>query len=338
MSMAEETRTEPAVVDVILPAYNGSRVIRKALESALGQEASLRVIVVDDGSTDDSAAIARSYGSRVTVITQANRGVSGARNTGLAAATASYIALLDQDDIWQPGKIARQVALMEAHPDVGLVFADMTLFGIDGTIVEDGFLNATPPYAALNREPLGNEAYLLPESLAQAVVRFNFISPSTTLIRRQALDDVGGFDENFRLCDDADCFIRLLHRWRGISIHDRLVLSLAWEGCASRKWDQLILERIRIGEKSAARPELFPPGTAAYFLKERPLAHYRLGIGALHAGDTRTARSYFVKSLRGRWRLPTVLAFGAAMLPTAFRQGLLRFKRATGLRFSTRIE
>src|SRR5262245_36971659 len=108
------------LIDVVLPAFNGGRVIRKALESALGQDVPLHITVVDDGSNDDSAAIARSYGSRVTVIQQANRGVSGARNTGLAVAKAPYVALLDQDDIWQPHKLSRQLKLIETHPDVGL--------------------------------------------------------------------------------------------------------------------------------------------------------------------------------------------------------------------------
>ena len=131
------------------------------------------------------------------MITQANQGVSGARNTGLAAAQAPYVALLDQDDAWQPGKLARQLALIEAHPEVGLVFTDMRLLNRDGTIVEDGFLRTTRPYAELDRQPLGNHAYLLPESLAQAVVRFNFISPSTTLLRRQASSRSAGSTPRF---------------------------------------------------------------------------------------------------------------------------------------------
>jgi glycosyltransferase involved in cell wall biosynthesis len=215
--MSQSGPTPPAV-DVVLPAYNGREVIGNAVASALAQEVPLRVIVVDDGSEDDSAAIARSYGSRVTVLSQANRGVSGARNAGLAAAQAPYVALLDQDDVWEPGKLARQLELIEAHPEVGLVFTDMLLLKRDGTVVEDGFLRSTPPYAALERQPLGNQAYLLPKELGEAVLRFNFISPSTTLLRRQAIQEIGAFDEAFRLCDDAECWMRLLCRWRGIAI------------------------------------------------------------------------------------------------------------------------
>jgi glycosyltransferase involved in cell wall biosynthesis len=328
----------PARIDVVLPAYNGSQVIRKALESALAQDVPLNIIVVDDGSSDNSAEIAKSYGPRVTVISQANRGVSGARNTGLAAAQAPYVALLDQDDVWQPGKLSRQLDLIEAHPEVGLVFTDMRILKPDGTVIEDGFLRTTQPYMALDREPLGNDAYLLPLSLGQAILRSNFISPSTALLRRQAVQEVGGFDESFRLCDDADCWMRLLRHWRGIAIEDCLVLSLLWEGNASLKWDKLILERIRIGEKAARHPELFPLAAAEYFQKERPVSHYRLGILALHGGDARAARDYFLKSLRDHWQVSTTLAYVATMLPRPLRMGLLHLKRAAGIRWSTGVE
>jgi glycosyltransferase involved in cell wall biosynthesis len=338
MSVSRGAVAASPLVDVILPAYNGSEVIRKAIDSALAQDVPLRLIVVDDGSSDDSAAIARSYGPGVVVITQANRGVSGARNTGLAAARAPYVALLDQDDIWQPGKLARQLELIEAHPEVGLVFTDMLLLKSDGTVVEDGFLRATPPYASMDRQAIGGSAYLLPESLGEAVVRFNFISPSTVLLRRQAVQEIGGFDDAFRFCDDAECWMRLLRRWRGIAIEERLVLSLVWDENASRKWDKLILERIRIGEKAAARPELFPAGTAEYFRKERPVSYYRLGIGALHAGDARMARTQFLASFRDRARLRTALALGATLLPGPLRGVLLGMKRATGIRWAVRVE
>jgi len=169
-------------------------------------------------------------------------------------------------------------------------------------------------------------------------MRFNFISPSTVLLRRQAIQTIGGFDEAFRLCDDAECWMRLLREWRGIAIEECLVLSLMWEGNASLKWSELIQERLRIGEKAATNPQLFPPGAADYFRKERPLSKYRLGIIALHANNVGTARDYFLDSLHDRWQLSTALAFGACMLPAQVRRGLLRLKRASGLRWSTRVE
>ena len=326
------------LIDVVLPAYNGRAVIRAAIDSALAQDIPLRVIVVDDGSRDDTGDIARAYGPPVTVIRQLNRGVSGARNTGLAAGRAPYVALLDQDDVWAPGKLARQLALLEAHPDVGLVFTDMVLLEPDGTVVEDGFLLTTPPYAALARVPLGHAAYRLPPELADAVVRFNFISPSTVLARRAALAEVGGFDEAFRLCDDAECWMRLLSRWRGIAIEDRLVRSLVWAGNASHQGAQLLQERIRIGEKVARHPELFPAGARAYFRHERPVSHYRLGILALHAADAPAARAHFRESLADRLSLPTLLGLGATFLPASTRKRLWLMKRLAHISWTTRVE
>ena len=328
-----------AVVDVILPAYNGVAMIRGALESALSQDVPLRVIVVDDGSSDESAAVARSYGPRVHVIVQENQGVSGARNTALAAATAPYVAFLDQDDVWRPGKLRRQVDLIERHPDVGMVFTDMTILEPNGNIIEDGFLASTEPYATLIRSSLGCDAYLLPPELGAALVRENFVSPSTALVRTRALTEIGGFDTQFRLVDDAECWMRLLHRWRGIAIEDRLVLSYAWGGNASFvKWRAMLLERIAIGEKAAQRPDLYPPNAASHFKKEKPLSQYRLGIGELRAGNVSEARSWFATSLRQGWRMGTALALFATALPTFARNRLFRLKRAAGWRWNMRVE
>ncbi|GIK85348.1 MAG: hypothetical protein BroJett026_08290 [Betaproteobacteria bacterium] len=326
-------------VDVVLPAYNGAAMIRAAIESALRQDVPLRIIVVDDGSRDDSAAIARSCGERVEVIVQENRGVSGARNTALRAARAPYVAFLDQDDVWKPGKIRRQLDLIEHRPDVGMVFTDMTILDPDGAVHEDGFLAATSQYAALEREALGDHAFLLPPELAEAVVRFNFVSPSTTLVRREALEQVGAFDEQFRLCDDAECWMRLLSRWRGIAIEECLVLSYRWGGNASLvRARALMEERIRIGDKVRASPASYPPGSVDYFRRARPVALYRMGMAALRGGDATGARAHFAESLRERFAPATLAALAFTMLPAALRRPLLRAKRAAGLRWSLRIE
>ena len=238
------------LVDVILPAYNGSRVIHRAIESALVQEGVRRIIVVDDGSTDDSATIARSYGATVTVITQTNRGVAGARNTGLRASTAPFVALLDQDDVWQRGKVKRQIRVLETHPEIGLVFSDIVVLTLEGTVLENGFLRDTPEYMRLSREPLGASAYRLSESIAAALLSSSFIPPSSVMLRRAALNTVGGFDETFRLIDDADCWMRLLGKWRAAAIEETLVHSFVWEQNASLLYrDKLVEERLKLGRK-----------------------------------------------------------------------------------------
>jgi cellulose synthase/poly-beta-1,6-N-acetylglucosamine synthase-like glycosyltransferase len=327
------------LVDVIVPAYNAARFLRPAIDSALAQsEVPLRVIVIDDGSTDDTAAIARSYGPPVAVVSQPNKGLPGARNSGIAISTAPYLALLDADDIWQPEKLARQAALLQAHPEVGLVFTDMTLFSGDFQVEEDGYLLTTPEYAGLERKPLGDRAYVLPGALAQAIMRFNFISPSSVLVRRDAIVGAGGFDEAFRVCEDIECWMRVLRAWRAISIEECLVLSRVWSGNISKNAEEMIRGRLQIGEKAFSHPDLYPPGAVAYFTAERPVSLQRLGRVALEQNDARTARRHLVASFRQRPRVSSGLLLASTFVGPRARETLLHLKRAVGLRLPPRVD
>jgi glycosyltransferase involved in cell wall biosynthesis len=327
------------LVDVILPAYNGSRVIRRAIESALAQDGVRRIIVVDDGSTDDSATIARSYGATVTVITQTNRGVAGARNTGLRVSTAPFVALLDQDDVWQPGKLERQIRVLESHREIGLVFTDIVVLRLDGTVLENGFLRDTPEYMRLSREPLDASTYLLSESVATALLPSSFIPPSSVMLRRAAIDAVGGFDETFRLIDDADCWMRLLGQWRAVAIEETLVHSFVWEQNASLVYmDKLVEERLKLGRKVASAPALFPPGATAFFRREESVSLYRLGVLALEREDAAAARRWFVSSVRSHPRLEAMLGLIATYLDTRSRNALFQLKRRVGLRWKIRVD
>ena len=117
-----------STVSVVIPCYNGAAFLREALDSVLAQtRPPLEVIVVDDGSTDDSAAIAESYGPPVRVIRQENQGESVARNRGIDEARGDWIAFLDADDVWKPEKLARQLAAVE--PDVVGLHTNLFLFG-----------------------------------------------------------------------------------------------------------------------------------------------------------------------------------------------------------------
>ena len=107
-------------VSVVIPVYNGDRYLAEAITSVLDQTyKNFELIVVDDGSTDGSAEIAKSYKQAVLYTFQPNGGLSKARNTGLALARGKYIAFLDHDDLWLPHKLARQVTYLDSHPDVG---------------------------------------------------------------------------------------------------------------------------------------------------------------------------------------------------------------------------
>ena len=122
------------LVSVVIPTYNCAHYLPAALESVLAQDYDpMEIIVVDDGSTDETQAVLQRY-PEVTCIRQANGGLSNARNTGINAARGEWIALLDADDIWPPGKLEEQMQILVAHPEVALLFGDTRRFSDDGWI------------------------------------------------------------------------------------------------------------------------------------------------------------------------------------------------------------
>jgi glycosyltransferase involved in cell wall biosynthesis len=144
--------TEPSVgtppgyarplVSVLVTAFNLARFLGQALDSALEQSLSseqIEIIVVDDGSTDETPEVLASYGERVHVIRQENRGVDMAVDRGLQEVTGEFIALLDADDAWPIDKLAQQVEFLQANPSVGLVHGDMTIIDAHGDVLKDSF-------------------------------------------------------------------------------------------------------------------------------------------------------------------------------------------------------
>jgi glycosyltransferase involved in cell wall biosynthesis len=124
--------TASPLISVIIPVFNGERFLAGALESVVAQDAGpLEIIVVDDGSTDQSATVAQRFPS-IRLIRQAQQGIAGARNTGVQAARGDYLAFLDADDLWLPGKLVRQLECFAADPALDLVFAHVRQFREDG--------------------------------------------------------------------------------------------------------------------------------------------------------------------------------------------------------------
>jgi glycosyltransferase involved in cell wall biosynthesis len=177
--------TPTPLVSVVIPAYNAERFLAETLRSVLAQDYDpIEVIVVDDGSTDATAQIARSHGVRC--LTQPNRGQAAARNAGTAAAHGEFIALVDADDTWTPDKTSRQVAHLLAHPELGFVLAHMQKHLDPG---------APPPPGA----PPGWFSQLHAGT-----------STSAMLARRSVMIEVGGFDTRYRIGSDTDWLARAL--------------------------------------------------------------------------------------------------------------------------------
>jgi hypothetical protein len=132
-------------VSVVVPAYNLARYLGRAIDSALAQDSpaeALEVIVVDDGSTDETPRVLASYGDRIRAVRQDNGGLVRAVDRGLAEVTGDYVALLDADDEWPADRLSRHVAHLAAHPEVGLVHGDMTIIDADGAVLAPSFFEA----------------------------------------------------------------------------------------------------------------------------------------------------------------------------------------------------
>lgn len=177
-------------VSVVIPSYNYGRFLAEAVESALAQTYPIHeVIVVDDGSTDDTRQRLEPYQDRIRYVRQENRGLSAARNRGIAEATGSWIALLDADDLWHPQKTALQIRALEQHPQACLIGATAV-----GALPFPEHLPAEPTL-----QDIEARYYLLRVPFA----------PSSVLARRDCLQRLGGFDESLRSVEDRDMWLRI---------------------------------------------------------------------------------------------------------------------------------
>lgn len=227
-----------ASISVIIPVYNNQRYLSQCLDSVLtGQEDVIKeIIVVDDGSTDDTPVIARAYAEtdpRIRVIYQQNRCCGGARNTGIEASTGEYIAFVDADDMLMPGALPHLLSLMGPSVDIaiGRYFRDASM---------------SPHYAADHSE----RHTVIGAELANKIMlyRTGFISsPWGRLYRRSAIGDIR-FKENLYY-EDLDFNYRLFHRVNQVALtHRTLYLYRRNPDSAMSLWDEKRLDVLRVTE------------------------------------------------------------------------------------------
>ena len=188
---------EPADVSVIIPTFNRSKWVSEAVDSVLHQTLKPReIIVVDDGSTDDTADVLDGYGDAIRVLRlKENRGVSAARNRGIEAACCRYVAFLDSDDLWLPRKLEDQINHVRKHPEIRIHQTD-EIWIRNGVRVNPGKRHRKP------------EGWIFEPSLHLCL-----ISPSAVLIERRLFDEVGLFDERYPACEDYDLWLRITCRY-----------------------------------------------------------------------------------------------------------------------------
>jgi len=178
-------------LSVIIPAFNASSFISQAIESVLTQTyTDYELIVVDDGSTDDTASLVMRYGERLQYVYQKNQGLSSARNTGIAKAEGGLLAFLDADDYWGREKLEHQVTLLDSSAETGVVYTALKVVDSDG------------------RE-IGERGCLRRGHLFSSLLTKNYVTPSSAIVRRECLEKAGTFDENLSAAEDWDLWLRI---------------------------------------------------------------------------------------------------------------------------------
>ena len=203
----KRTKKRP-LVSVIIPTYNRGWTIKEAIDSVLAQSfIDFELIVVDDGSTDDTSEILDSYRDDIKVLSQENNGVSAARNRGVATASGIFIAFLDSDDLWLPEKLSSQVDFFNSNPDALICQTE--------EIWVRNNMRVNPKKR--HKKPWG--------MIFEPSLDLCLVSPSAVMIKRSLFEEVGVFDETLPACEDYDLWLRISCRYPVFLIDTPLIIK-----------------------------------------------------------------------------------------------------------------
>lgn len=204
-------------ISVVIPVFNAEKYLGQAIRSALEQTLPPHeIVVVNDGSTDSSLDIATSFGSAVICLSQTNRGLSATRNLAIARSTGDWIAFLDADDYWLPDKLARQAAVIQADPTVGLIYTGRTNLSIDGTARD---IPAREPRWVTGKLPVKN-----------------FISPTTVMVKRSLMVQ-HPFDDSLKSSEEWWLFYSLSRIAKFAAVAEPLAIYRVYpESLSNRNW------------------------------------------------------------------------------------------------------
>lgn len=293
------------LVSVVIPAYNCARFIREALDSALAQDyPGVEVIVVDDGSTDETGAILASYGARIRLLSQRNRGCAAARNAGVAHARGKYIAFLDGDDAWRPWKIGYQ---MQALGETGykLAYSRFIVWHQEA----DGFY--MPAERMFSAEGLAHvsDCELVTGYTYEALLKDCMVWTSTVLVEKAVLDEAGGFDETLELGEDYDLWLRLSRTLPMLGLAQPTALyrqhpHSITRGARNTNYEYLVLSRALALWGPGSAPE---PGAMQARLARSMFDH---GYSHYKGGNARVAALSFLQCMKhGDIRIKPLLLF-----------------------------
>lgn len=307
-------------ISVIIPTYNCAGYLPEAIESVLAQTfKDYELIVVDDGSTDETGQVVQRYGDKVNYLCQENRGPGAAKNLGIHTSRGALIATLDADDMWRPEKLAIQYEYMSSHPEVGLVYSDASSFDENGI--------RTIAYNKKYRRVFQGRVF-------DKLILKNFIASITIMVRKECLDRVGLFPENFMISEDWHLWLRIAREYQIGYIDQPLAMYRLQEKSLTWDYPRAYPDRMRVLEEITA---LYPD----YFERERRLLArarggllMRYGYSLFNYGDCGNARAAFAASIRNNpLQLNSYLYLAGSFVPRWLKIFIKRLKTRLGINF-----
>jgi len=269
-------------VSIIIPTYNAASFIEQAIDSVLAQTyKDFEIVIIDDGSTDNTKEVLQKYADKIRYIMQPNKGVAIARNTGIHNSESEYIAFLDSDDEWLPEKLELQMSIVEKNNDIGLVHTN------DIQVSEGGqVLSIDTP----------NIKYLFGKISKYLLLRKASIKTSTVLLRRKCLEKVGLFDPYLsRLgVEDRDLWIRFTKYYNAFYIDKPLVKYLVRSNSMSHNQKKMVEGRYYVIDK------YFPEKKGLNIQRRRMLSaiHFEVADGLSWRGNPRQSLKQYWKALQ----------------------------------------
>jgi glycosyltransferase involved in cell wall biosynthesis len=321
-------------VSVIIPTYNSVEYICEAVDSALAQTyQDFEIIVIDDGSSDDTHQILSQYGNKIKYIYQGNRGVSAARNRGIHEAQGEYVAFLDADDGWYPDKLKGQVSIAEQNPEIDLFFSDWEAFNVRGLLRASFRPSLVADFEAgsFRHEIAGatlNDGSIFKGNFYNDLIMGNVITTCSVLVRKGCLEKVGYFDESLSISEDYDLWMRISRAHILLyfnSVNTRIRFrddSSSGEenlrGFFFRMYDAVVLEK-QLRECPKSHKDL---------IKKRILECYKTAVwGHYNLQDFEKVRTLCLRSLRlDKFQMKLYLYLFAAFFPA----GLIKSRTRLG--------
>ncbi len=303
-----------APITVVIPAYNAAAYLAETIASIRAQTLPVaEIIVVNDGSTDETGAIARAAGT--IVIDQANAGLPASRNRGISAASQPWIAFADADDLWSHDKTERQWRSLELAPSADFSFSDFSQFNDLGVINASVLHEVHQHFRRVSQTPLGDRASLCdPATLGAALLVQNVFCPSSLIVRKTTALKIGGYDPELFSAEDYDFALRLTRDHLGTYVDAPLVRyrrhATAMTSNIPKMREGLADVALRTINKAAE----YSPRTGEYFRRTIPRYYIKCAFAHLRYGDQERAREWLRRSLLERVTVSAMVLYPLTFL------------------------